>query len=58
MPEGQSVLEVRFGQLAWQEPVHMITAVYEKFGWDHPMDGDYCTKTRYRRAKESDERSI
>lgn len=39
-----SALFVRFGQLAWAQPVKNIAAVHERFGWEHPMDGDYLTR--------------
>lgn len=39
----QSVLEVRFGQLAWDRRVDEVRVVYARFGWEHPMDGDYMS---------------
>lgn len=38
-----SILFVRFGQLAWDCPLADILAVHARFGWEHPMDGDYLT---------------
>lgn len=37
----ESALSVRFGQLAWFHSVADINALHKRFGWEHPMDGDY-----------------
>lgn len=39
----ENALSVRFGQLAWGQSVQDIAALHSRFGWEHPMDGDYFT---------------
>ena len=40
-----SVLSIRFGQLAWRCTAGDIQALHARFGWEHPMDGDYKVTT-------------